>query len=203
MTILAFVDTETTALGHLARPWEIAVIKRNDEEPTVPDGEWLFHVDYTFRTLPAGTQRQALQVGRWTERSGLAGAEYREQLDHLGVMTAAGAEWTIAQSVHELLTGTVLIGAGPHFDAAHLSSMFRRHGLPEEPWHYAILDLKAMAYGHAVARGLRPSLPLQSDQLVRETGGPTTSKEDRHTALGDARWAAAWWDHLHTAQFPY
>lgn len=198
MTLLAFVDCETTALGPLARPWEVAVILRSTEELDVPDGEWLYQVEYTPSRLPDGTQSSALKVGGWGTRGWGTGASvYREALIEQDVATASGGEWTIADSLNRLLEGVVLIGVGPHFDAAVLSRMFRRHGLPDQPWHYAITDLKSATYGWAVARGMHPDLPMSSAELADLAGVEPARVEDRHTALGDARWAVRWWDALH------
>lgn len=209
-TRLAFVDTETTGLSHLARPWEIAVIIR---EPGKQDAEHLLQVEYTPQTLPDGTEPVALQIGGWNDRfwnggedrDGVHGWPYRERLIDQGVDTAAGPEWSIARSLHQLLAGAVLIGVGVHYDAAVVSRMLLRHGLPEQPWHYDIRDLKTMSRGylrgllHVAGGSSQQPNDYQwasSDQLATWVGVTPPTEDERHTALGDARWAVRWWDAL-------
>ena len=193
---IVFVDTETTALGHLARPWEIALIHRfapteDGQRPAATE-----HVWHVSDELPPGTSPEALVVNGYYHRCGA-------QIE--GVPWTLAHEWMVAHKVHAQLRDVVLVGVGVHFDAAVLSAMFRRHGLPEEPWHYAVLDLKAATW--AVVQQLRPygeddpvhaarQLPMRSEQLAAVLGVEPPAGDERHTALGDARWAARWFDAL-------
>lgn len=203
MTILAVVDTETNALGDLAVPYEIAIVKRNLEEPSVPDGEYLFQVQYTTGGLPAGTDPESLNVGGWRDRVwGMGGEQYRAHLDETDpqVYVATGPEWTIARSVLRVLDGVTLATVGP-FDLPVLRRMFLRHGLirpDQDVWHYGTHDLKSQAYGYALARGYRPALPMHSEELSNLLGVPPTPPAERHTALGDARWALRMWDAMYS-----
>lgn len=203
MTTLALVDTETNALGDLAVPYEIAIIKRNLEEPDVPDGEYLFHIQYTTSSLPAGTNPESLNVGGWRERVwSKGGADYRDRLAETDpeVYVATGPEWTIARTVRRLLEGCVLATVGP-FDLPVLRRMFLRHGLvrpDEDVWHYSTHDLKSQAYGYALAKGYRPALPMFSEELGDLVGATRALPEERHTALGDARWARRVWDAMYS-----
>lgn len=206
---ICFIDCETTALGPLARPWEIAVIRR---DPGEPDVEHVWHVAYSTETLPPGTNPDALTIGGWWKRGSdpnwlfttHAGGEDGEQDD---VVIGRGAEWAIAPLVHAVLDGAVLLGVGVHFDAAVLAAMFGRHGLSTEPWHYAIVDLKAATWGQLlVANGFagvpQPeglNLPMRSESLAGVLDVVPPLEEERHTALGDARWAARWFDALTAA----
>ena len=185
---IVFVDTETNTLGHLARPWEIALVRRD----TDGEHELLWQVE---DPLPAGTDPEALLINGYYFRHGVIDVEAGQEL---------GPEWLVANRVHEQLRDVVLIGVGVHFDAAVLSAMFRRHGLPEQPWHYAIVDLKAATWGDAqaahqsgvhVASSVR-QLPMQSEQLAAWIGARPPADDERHTALGDVRWAARWYDAL-------
>jgi len=216
---IVFVDTETTSLGSMARPWEIALIVRDDVEPApaavpekmtvdpVAEAEYVFHVEYFTDSLPAGTTHEALEVGGWYDRG-----RTRQHADWLAtayppeVGIARDAEWSIARTVYQLLAGVVLVGVGVHFDAAVLSAMFRRHGLPEEPWQYAIVDLKAATWGVFAVRAAvgvaeqheatASALPMRSEELAAALGAQPPTDEERHTALGDARWARRWFDQL-------
>jgi hypothetical protein len=192
---IVFVDTETNTLGHLARPREIAVIRRYaptgaGDRPA--DTEHVWHVE---DPLPPGTNPAALALNGYYHRCGAHPA---------GVAYALAPEWSVARAVHEQLLGAVMVGVGIHFDAAVLAAMFRRYGLPEEPWHYAIVDLKAVTFGYAQA-GYRcgepvpaelRQLPMKSELLAGWLKVELPTEDERHTALGDARWAARWYDAL-------
>lgn len=212
---IAFIDTETTGLSHLNRAWEIAVILRetdqidtsvlSEAEPRqvpgeVAETEHLFQVEYRPSTLPDGTEPQALEIGGWRERGfSLPGMNYRESLVDQGVLTAYGPEWTIARSVNRLLKGATLVGVGTHYDAETLGRMFLRHGLDWQPWHYDIQDCKTLTRGYLRARndaGHDYDIWGSSEQLAAAIGVEPPSDEERHTALGDARWARRWFDAL-------
>jgi hypothetical protein len=65
-------------------------------------------------------------------------------------------------------------------------------------WHYHLIDVEALAVGYLAGRGsadlFHPSaLPWKSDDLSAALG-ITVRDEDRHTALGDAKWARAIYD---------
>jgi len=209
---IVFVDTETTSLGAAARPWEIAVIRRSTRNGPiarpgveVSEDTWVLHVEYDFPTLPAGTMAQALDVGRWLTR-GAPGATYLDEVNADGVNCLAGTEEEVAVQLANLLADEpLLVGVGVHFDAAVLSAMFCRHGLPEEPWHYSLLELKSASWGFFRGRAVdissdvvdscRP-LPVKSDAIAAALCVEPPAEDERHTALGDARWARRWFDRL-------
>jgi hypothetical protein len=209
---IAFVDTETTGLTHLSRPWEIAVILREArceagqqiQEWGVTETEYLYQVEYTSRTLPEGTEPSALEVGRWRERAwGRGGEQYRARMADQCVLTAAGPEWTIARSLHRVLQGATIVGVGVHYDAEVLGRMFLRHGLDWHPWHYGIIDVKTAGwaflrgmYRHGIAEPTTwDTIPVSSETVGQYFVDPPTDDE-RHTAVGDARWAKRWFDAL-------
>jgi DNA polymerase III epsilon subunit-like protein len=198
---IVFVDTETTALGHLARPWEIAVIRR---EPGGRESTTVLHVQYTLATLPEGTTPQALHVGGWLVR-GTEEATYLTEVNEDGVnVHASPDEPDVAMALYELLEGDpIMVGVGVHFDAAVLSSMFRRCGMPDEPWHYGLVELKSA--GWARLAGLtEPTdrqkaalyLPMRSERIAAALDVEPPDDDERHTALGDAGWARRWFDRL-------
>lgn len=208
---IVFLDTETTCLGSRARPWEIAVIRREllpipDGRPQTSIAEVVLHVEYDVPTLPPGTTAKALEVGRWLAR-GAPGATYLDEVNADGVNVSAGSEAEVALELAGLFGDEpLLVGVGVHFDAAVLGSMFLRHRLPEEPWHYGLVDLKAATWGYlrylsrvaVLTEDERAALalPLSSERLSRAVGIDPPTGEERHTALGDARWAARWYDAL-------
>lgn len=95
--------------------------------------------------------------------------------------------FSAAEALHISLRGNVLAGFNPAFDAAMLGVLFRRAGLPVQPWHYRLLDLSA--YGAGVL-GLDPAHLPGADALARRLDVEVPEQE-RHTAMGDCQLAVA------------
>jgi hypothetical protein len=84
----------------------------------------------------------------------------------------------------------------PSFDEERLRRMHTAKYGDSRPvtWHYHLIDVEAVMVGAHVARfGAPPALPWDSDELSRSVGVEPPSGDDRHTALGDARWALDAW----------
>lgn len=112
MTILCFIDTETTGLDPLAghQAYEVSWWKENEIEPnTLQLGHTLDNADYF-----------ALSVGRYHER---------------GFQPFPPEPRTLAMLANEL-RGVTLVGSNPAFDAA-----FLRHALGEAPWHHRLINV--------------------------------------------------------------
>ena len=202
MTPLCFIDTETTGVHPDRRVWEVAIIRRDDNGQR----EASFFVDADLSNAdPFG-----LRVGRFYER-------------HPHYNTSAEgniySEDEAAEFVEEWTRGAHLVGAVPNFDADCLDKMLRRHKLIPA-WHYHLIDVEAMAVGHLHGQGWgrcscgaeaagkighpveanckkftpAPELPWRSDDLSRACGVEPPADDERHTALGDARWAMRWYD---------
>lgn len=201
---ICFVDVESTALGAKAVAWEVAIVRR-EVDGTVHQG--VLQQAFTLWTLPEGTEPQALDVGGWLRR-GQDNSSYLADLPESVRILRTESEETFARQVHGWLHDEpLLVGVGVAFDAAVLSSMFLRHDLPEQPWHYGIVDLKAATWGNLLGQdtvnglGGVPvpedlALPMHSERLAAALGVEPCAPEERHTALGDARWAARWYDAL-------
>jgi hypothetical protein len=81
--------------------------------------------------------------------------------------------------------------------------MLRRHKLAPA-WHYHLVDVEALAVGYLHGRHsdvilpdegyARISPPWKSDDLSRAVGVEPATDDERHTALGDARWAMRLYD---------
>lgn len=121
--------------------------------------------------------------------------------------------------IAKALDGAHILGAVPDFDTRHLTSLYCRFGVEPPRWHYHLIDVEAMAVGWlegqrqaaaevttvtgeaallgtrawAVAEGPTFDLPWRSDDLSRACGVDPPAENERHTALGDARWAARWY----------
>jgi len=118
----------------------------------------------------------------------------------------AQALLTVAEALARILDGAHLVGAVPSFDAAFLEPFLRRHG-QAACWHYHLIDVEALAVGYLAGRWTQARadgmaaeagpfvvpMPWDSDALSSAIG-IAVSDEDKHTALGDARWAKAMYD---------
>ena len=116
MTVLCYVDTETTGLdARIHQPWEVCWWR--EDEPGL-------HVMRLPHTLEYADQK-ALEIGGYWGRSGA--------VDLRGNI---GAPWMVAHS----LNGVTLVGSNPAFDAAMLTRVI---GTPV--WHHRMIDVSNVA----------------------------------------------------------
>lgn len=170
---VCFIDTETLGLDADVHPiWEVALIDPDGQERT-------WQVRVTPRDIDLA-HPIALEIGRFAER-------YDE--------TDAVDPMLFCIEFEDLTRGCHLAGAVVSFDEERLRRMFWREGI-KVGWHYHLIDVEALAVGWL--RGYTDGqeerdepypLPWKSDNLSREIGVEPPSEEERHTALGDARWA--------------
>jgi DNA polymerase III epsilon subunit-like protein len=199
MTNIVFIDTETTSLRHDRRAWEIGAILRR---PGREDVEHHWFIDTDFLDL-GNADVMSLKIGRFYDRHPQA---------RMGEDEAFGQvqdEIDVLHEIEAVTRGAHLIGAVVSFDADVLGQRMRANGICPS-WHYHLIDVEALSAGwlnrHAAvlenreatldeATGLRRIArpPWKSDDLSAALG-ITVSDEDRHTALGDARWARAIYD---------
>ncbi|MFD7861817.1 exonuclease domain-containing protein [Streptomyces sp. NPDC059783] len=209
---LAFIDTETTGLDpHTHEIWEIAVIKR---DPDGRDWESHFQIRKSDIHLAQTADEQALKIGRYHERIAVPADCGYAQIDGDGRPCAMSRD-TLVYDLTRLLTGAMLVGSNPAFDAA-----FLRAFLGATPWHYRTVDIAAMAVGHLYGQAYtltkqqcsaeyyaRADALLadgwRSYELSRLMGIEPPSKSDAHTALGDARWARDVYDAITKADAFY
>ena len=185
---LVFVDCETDGLRPDRRVWEVAMIRRDDDG----ERETSLFVDIDL----SDAEPMALKVGRFYERHPFFG----DSTETVWIEASAASE------VERWTRGAHLVGAVPSFDAECLDVMLRRNRLVPA-WHHHLIDVEAMAVGY-LSRGAYPmgvedtgkrprpweTLPWKSDDLSRACGVEPPSGDERHTALGDARWAMRWYD---------
>lgn len=200
MTKLCFIDTETTSLRHDRRAWEIAVITR---EPGKPDREQSWFVATADLDL-GNADLMSLKIGRFHERH--PQYRYGQETHTLLVVKEADA----FRAVEELTRGAHLVGAVPNFDTEVLGNRMRAHGICPS-WNYHLIDIETLAAGwlhrHAAMLENRQSTieeatrlrqvatpPWKSDDLTTALGVEPASEDERHTALGDARWAKRAYD---------
>jgi DNA polymerase III epsilon subunit-like protein len=196
MTV-AFINTETTGLDPDRHEiWEVGLI--------LPDGterEWQLPVDLS-RADP-----MALNIGLFHERRaksmGVAPGVLRN-----GVTTSTPSLAVFATDFVDLTRGLHLVGAVVSFDTDRLWRLLRANGQCPM-WHYHVIDVEALAAGWLKGRqaigALYPETvrasdvigygrpPWNSNDLSRAVG-VNPEDFDRHTALGDARWAKAMYE---------
>ena len=190
MTKLCFIDTETTSLRPDRRAWEVGLIVRR---VAAPDHE----VQLLIRSedLDLGNADvMSLKIGRFYERHP-RGRGDGQIPEGARLVSEAGA----MAEVEFLTRGAHLVGAVPNFDADVLGQRMRANGICPS-WHYHLIDVEALAVGYLHALGTAPDgndpdipLPWRSDDLSAALG-VKVADEDRHTALGDAKWARAIYD---------
>ncbi len=186
MSDICFVDTETTGLDPDRHSiWEVALI--------TPDGSehvWQFPVDEMT------ADPFALSIGRYWDRRWDSDWQEINPLDAIyeahnaksrrknfpdqGRAIQPGETW--CRRFRELTAGCHLAGAVVSFDEERLRQLLHRQGVLHR-WHYHLIDVEALAAGRL---GMPP--PWDSEELSKAVG-VDPGKFDRHTALGDARWA--------------
>jgi hypothetical protein len=175
---LAFTDIETTGLvpGY-HEVWEVATIIKRGVART--EHVWQLPVDLG-RADPI-----ALRIGRFHDRRRIAEALTQHRV--------------FAETFARLTEGCHLVGAVISFDEERLRRLLRhQHQCPM--WHYHIVDVEALAAGWLAGRGcdavsaedwlVKARPPWNSNNLSLAIG-VDPEQFDRHTALGDAKWAEA------------
>ena len=184
---VCFIDTETTSLRHDRRAWEIGIIARASD-----GSETEHHWFVGAEDLDLGNADvMSLKIGRFYERHPQPSAHWTTGLP------VVSSEATALRDVEAVTRGAHLVGAVVSFDADVLGQRMRANGICPS-WHYHLIDVEALAVGYLAGRGsadlFDPSaLPWKSDDLSAALG-ITVRDEDRHTALGDAKWARAIYD---------
>ncbi len=182
---LAFVDCETTGLDpECHQMWELAVITVEPWDTSGEPGEWTWQLPVDLgRADPDG-----LRIGRFYERRRQLPALHAEALVRWPSNGEHGWDRVcVAEAAHQvagLLDGAHLVGAVPSFDAAFIGRWLRSHG-QAPTWHYHLIDVEALAAGRTAQ-----APPWDSAALSRSVG-VDPGRFERHSALGDARWARA------------
>lgn len=196
MTRLAFVDAETTGLDpDRHEVWEVGLVLTDDVDlfGTATEYVWQLPVDLTV-----------------ADPMGLAISGFHDRHPHgygvpkPGLVGGPTPPADFADEFCQLTYKAHLVGAVPSFDDERLRKLLARWGYAPA-WHYHLIDVEAMAVGwlHGRYRDERwpapdddkacLSLPWRSDDLSRACGVEPPSEDERHTALGDARWAWRWY----------
>ncbi|GAA1909242.1 hypothetical protein GCM10009737_08060 [Nocardioides lentus] len=197
-TPLVFIDTETTSLHHNCRIWEVAMIARHYDQDQPNPGSYTEQTMQLFIDIDVShADPYALQLGGYWDRHPAGRRQSRHVTAPGGVPSPSDLEQPVSEGRAARLVagwthGAHLVAVNPSFDAERLGQMLRRHGL-FPGWSHHLLDVLAVASGH-----LRLPPPWRSDDLAAALG-VTPAGADRHTALGDARWAARIYDAVYGA----
>ena len=181
MRPVVFLDTETTRKDRDRRPWEIAIIRRDHT------GQKALNVFVDIADIDlANADPESLAVGRFYGRHPQFGAPLPdgERLCRAAEAAALVQEWT---------AGAYVYGVVPSFDTECLDDLLYRHGLQWD-WHFQPWDIAVLATGYLVGR----RLPSQRSAVAtsRQCGVNPPTEDERHTAMGDARWVARWYDRI-------
>ena len=175
MSDVVFVDVETTGLDPDHHEiWEVALVP--DSEDGWKESVWFLPVDL------GRADSAALKTGGFHQRRN-------------GVDVTAPDKF--AHQFASLTRGKHLAGAVVSFDEERLRKLLRANGACPE-WHYHLIDVETLAVGWVYgkygtadeAESQALSLPWDSETVSRAVG-VNPDNFDRHTALGDARWAKA------------
>lgn len=184
---LCFVDVETTSLdAETGEIWEVGIILREHDDLggyTEVEHRWLLPVTLKH------ADPISLSIGGFHERHPQGNTHVHlehELLDDL---------WDFAREFAQLTHGAHLVGAVVSFDEKRLERILRSQNVMPS-WHYHVVDVEALAVGYlaATSRPLAIRPPWNSRELTGEMGVAMPLDEERHTALGDARWAARLYD---------
>lgn len=179
---ICFLDCETTGVHRDRRAWEIAIIRRDHRGP---DQELVIYVDLNDLDL-ANAQPQALAIGRFYQRH-----------PGLGHPLPAGAQLCSEASAASLVRlwtlDSTIVGVVPSFDTECLTAALGRYQL-DPGWHYSPECMISQGKGYLKALGRCPG--YTSDAIAAECGVALPPESERHTALGDTRWARRWYDQL-------
>jgi hypothetical protein len=198
---VVFIDTETTSLRPDRRAWDVALIVREDGADDV-ELQWFIDPD----DLDLGNADPfALRIGHFYER-------HPAVTDSNPWAGGVDPESFVLRLVEAATRGAHLVGAVPNFDADVLGTRMRAHGILPS-WHYHLIDVETLVVGWINGVGSRavdeahmrdedPPLidrsraapPWDSEVLSRLVGVEPPAGAERHTALGDARWARDMYD---------
>lgn len=172
---VAFLDTETTKLARLRRPWEIALILRPAGGRRADDVEHHWFIDLADVHLWTADPI-ALNIGRFYQR-------------HPDIVeTSPNASDPLSHVLVELerLTrGAVIAGSNPAFDTDMLDRLMReRHVLPS--WYHHPEDVPTLVRGWLAGKGLTVPAERKTDQILA-SAGLNLDQYARHTAMGDCR----------------
>jgi hypothetical protein len=182
MTTPVFLDLETTGLDPDRNEiWEIGLITPKSEQ------FYFLRVDL-LRADPI-----ALDIGRFHERHP-QGNSYPHTKVPMSDTLFAPNDKDFLRSIARQTHGCHLAGAVISFDEERLRRLMLAAGV-RPSWHYHLIDVEALAAGY-LAHGYdhdgdAPHKPPWNSNELSQCIGVDPQLFERHTALGDCRWAKA------------
>lgn len=181
---LVFMDTETTGLSLDDDIWEFAAIRRDPDGTETEYHIFIEHDRSKCERLPLSFRDD----------------HYNRYLDHKAYTPGQAAQY-IADIFRK--GKPHVVGAVPNFDTQRIEHLVKREW-PRWPdgmgWHYHLIDVENLAVGYLAGRHAagaeyhdRLAPPWKSVDLAAALGVTITDAE-RHTAMGDARWAMRIYD---------
>jgi len=178
---LVFMDTETTGLSIVDDIWEFAAIRREIDGTETEHHLFIRHDEALCASLPPSFRED----------------HYDRYRDHRAYTKKQAAEYitSIFRSGKPHVVGAV-----PNFDTERIARLvMSQYPAWVMGWHYHLIDVENLAVGWLSAlpvddvRRAALSLPWDSNDLSRAVGIDPDQFE-RHTAMGDVRWAMAIYD---------
>jgi hypothetical protein len=199
-----WMDVETTGLHAARRPWEVALITRDEQRDGLSDDldwHWFIHA----RDLDlANADAKALDIGGFWERHphgpilrtmgglaylrGLSDAKLAWELGNLPYGPEARVAAIMADEVFDLTRNRAMIyGSNPNFDMHTVEASMLRIGLRPQ-WHYHGVDVPTLIEGWLMGKGA----PIPTDEHKRSDAlcraiGIEPDNYPRHTAMGDCQ----------------
>lgn len=180
MSPICFMDTETTGLSLDDDIWEFAAIRREEDGSESEHHMFIQHEPFKCRRLPDSFR-----------------ADHEARYSPINSVDRKSA----AESIEMITAGAHIVGAVPNFDTERLAILLDAFNYKAR-WHYHLIDVENLAVGYLSAKreeypGSKAAdvlgLPWKSDDLSRACGVEPPTAE-RHTAMGDAKWARALYD---------
>lgn len=210
--LIAFCDTETTGLDAFRHQvYEVGLITprleevyaedeeggADEDEPIGYELEWDEHTWWLSVDL-GNADPVALRVGDYHGRHPRGHGSYHRGLSYDRDKEVTDPE-VFASAFARLTNGLSLAGMVPSFDELFLRGLLMANGQCPM-YHYQPIDVETLAAGylHLQQNGDNhdyPELALPWDsEALSLAVGVDPAKFERHTALGDARWAKAVWE---------
>jgi hypothetical protein len=179
---IVFADVESTGLHSVEDDiWEFAAIRREPDGAETELHLFIDHDQERCSQLPEKFFTDHLR--RWPNMFSVDPPVSREEAATLIDGFFRGPEGSA--KAH-------LVGAVPSFDDVRLARLLGVDA-SQTPWHYHLICCEVLAIGYLAARGTVIRPPYNSDDVSAALGVEAPEGE-RHTALGDVRWAMRIYD---------
>jgi hypothetical protein len=159
--------------------WEIALIR---VEPNGDTSEWASTLTISEADISVADP-VALEIGK-----------FRTRYDVTSIDWSIQSYYTTRDKIVQMTKDAILVGMCPDFDAYNIIQEYFQCNT--QPWYYQLLDVDILAAGILSAHGHAIELPFNTDQWAGYLNVTPPTDEERHTALGDARWCKRFYERL-------